>query len=68
MGFPALVLDASGPLVHLDVFESPDLPKHWLRLDRFEGGGYRREVVGVQTDEGVLPSFIYVAADQRARD
>jgi gamma-glutamylcyclotransferase (GGCT)/AIG2-like uncharacterized protein YtfP len=64
MGFPALVLDASAPVVHLELFESPDLPMHWSRLDQFEGEGYQRVRVEVETDEGKLPSFIYVAADQ----
>src|SRR5215203_7042237 len=33
LGHPGLVLDPLGPLVELDLFESPDLPDHWPRLD-----------------------------------
>lgn len=68
LGFPALVLDESGSQVSVDLFESDDLPHHWQRLDAFEGGGYHRVVVHVQTEDGEVPAFIYVAADQHAAD
>jgi gamma-glutamylcyclotransferase (GGCT)/AIG2-like uncharacterized protein YtfP len=66
LGFPALTLDPSGPLVNVNVFESPELPEHWARLDEFEGSGYKRVVVEVQTPEGTVPAFIYVLAEDRA--
>ena len=66
LGFPALTLDPSGPLVNVNVFESPDLPEHWARLDEFEGSGYRRVVVAVQTPQGELPAFIYVLAKEES--
>ena len=59
-GYRALVLDPAGPVVPVDVLESPDLPAHWARIDAFEGEGYRRVVVEVQTDDGPLPASIYV--------
>ena len=68
LGFPALVLDESGSKVSVDLFESDELPHHWPRLDAFEGDGYRRVVVQVHTDDGEIPAFIYVAADQNAED
>ena len=68
LGFPALVLDESGARVQVDLFESDDLPHHWARLDAFEGDGYRRVAVQIETDDGELPAFIYVAADQHAGD
>ncbi len=43
-------------------FESADLPRHWLRLDAFEGEGYRRVVTRVSTPEGDLDAWIYVLA------
>jgi gamma-glutamylcyclotransferase (GGCT)/AIG2-like uncharacterized protein YtfP len=61
-GYPALSLDAEGSLIHVDVFESPALPRHRHRLDAFEGPGYRRVAVEVATLEGVLPASIYVLA------
>jgi gamma-glutamylcyclotransferase (GGCT)/AIG2-like uncharacterized protein YtfP len=33
LGYPALVLDRSGPTIEVQVLESADLPEHWSRLD-----------------------------------
>ncbi len=63
LGYPALVLGADGAEVEVQVFESADLRDHWERLDAFEGAGYRRVAVDVETDKGVLPASIYVLAD-----
>jgi len=63
LGYPALVLEQDGPVLDVDVFESPALPHHWTRLDAFEGPGYRRVTVDVVTAEGVLPASIYVLAE-----
>ena len=62
LGFPGLVLDLDGPLVGVRIFDSPDLPNHWARLDAFEGSGYRRVVTAVNTVEGELMASIYVLA------
>jgi gamma-glutamylcyclotransferase (GGCT)/AIG2-like uncharacterized protein YtfP len=61
-GYPALILDPGGRRVDVDVFESADLPAHWLRLDAFEGAGYRRVNTTVSTAAGALDAFIYVLA------
>ena len=63
LGYPGLVLDPDAPAVDVHVFESRALPDHWDRLDAFEGAGYRRVVVDVSTDEGVVPASIYVLAE-----
>lgn len=68
LGFPALVLDDSGPEVAVQVLESDDLPAHWGRLDAFEGPGYRRVIVQVHTAEGVLDAHLYAAADDGTVD
>lgn len=60
LGYPALVLDPTGPAVEAQIFESPDLPGHWSRLDEFEGTGYQRVVTTVETAEGPLAASIYV--------
>ena len=60
LGFPGIVLDPAGPEVAVHVFESPDLPLHWNRLDDFEGSGYRRLTTSVATAEGNLAAEIYV--------
>ena len=63
-GYPGLILDANGSLIDVDVFESAALPRHWHRLDAFEGPGYRRVSVEVATADGVLTASIYVLAEQ----
>ena len=63
LGYPALVLDESGPELEVDVFESPALPEHWDRLDAFEGPGYRRATVDVAIEHGTLAASIYVLAE-----
>jgi gamma-glutamylcyclotransferase (GGCT)/AIG2-like uncharacterized protein YtfP len=65
LGYPALILDPNGPSVDVHLFESPDLPGHWRRLDAFEGAGYRRVATTVETDTGEVAAFIYVAAAER---
>ena len=35
LGYLALVLQADGPAIDVEVFESADLPDHWARLDDF---------------------------------
>lgn len=62
MGYPGIVLDANGPPVAVQVFESFDLVAHWGRLDSFEGPAYRRVEVQVAVNEGQLPAWIYVLA------
>jgi gamma-glutamylcyclotransferase (GGCT)/AIG2-like uncharacterized protein YtfP len=47
LGYPGLILDPKAPPVVVNLFESPDLPQHWSRLDEFEGPGYRRVVTDV---------------------
>lgn len=58
-GYLGLIL-GEGSDVDLMIFESEDLPDHWERLDIFEGESYGREVVEVETEEGILPVTIYV--------
>lgn len=60
LGYPGLMLDPRGPLVEVHLFESPDLPDHWSRLDEFEGAGYRRAVTQVCTADGECDAWIYV--------
>jgi gamma-glutamylcyclotransferase (GGCT)/AIG2-like uncharacterized protein YtfP len=65
LGFPGLILDPNGPSVDVELFESADLPKHWARLDRFEGSGYRRVATTVRTAAGERSAWIYVLAEER---
>ena len=34
----------------------------WERLDRFEGPGYKRWIVPVETDSGIVIANVYVAS------
>ena len=61
-GHPALFLDPAGPIVEIQLFESADLPRHWQRLDDFEGPGYRRTAVAVWVGETTVKAWIYAAA------
>ncbi|HEX3364476.1 gamma-glutamylcyclotransferase family protein [Phenylobacterium sp.] len=59
-GYPGLTLDPEGAKVAVQVFTSPDLPKHWARLDAFEGADYRRVAVTVTGPDGTeIEAFIY---------
>jgi gamma-glutamylcyclotransferase (GGCT)/AIG2-like uncharacterized protein YtfP len=60
LGFPGLVLTDDGPAVDVDIFESADLPKHWARLDEFEGAEYERVTTTARTADGAVPINIYV--------
>jgi beta-aspartyl-peptidase (threonine type) len=64
LGYPGLILDPQGSPVEVHLFESPQLPNHWSRLDEFEGAGYRRVVTQVQTAEGEVDACIYVLASE----
>lgn len=63
LGFPGLILDPLGSVVDVHLFESADLPEHWVRLDEFEGSGYQRVVTTVTTEESEQRAWIYVLAE-----
>ncbi|MEO9576195.1 MAG: gamma-glutamylcyclotransferase [Tateyamaria sp.] len=62
MGYPGLILDPEGGAVEVNLFHSTDLPDHWARLDAFEGPGYARVEISVDTETGPVPAYIYVLA------
>lgn len=45
LGYPALRWSPAGPSVPVELLVSADLPRHWDRLDRFEGSDYLRILV-----------------------
>ena len=59
-GYPGLILDPSGEVVEVHIFESSDLSDHWRRLDELEGAEYRRVVTKINTTDGDLEASIYV--------
>jgi gamma-glutamylcyclotransferase (GGCT)/AIG2-like uncharacterized protein YtfP len=68
LGYPGLIPDPDGPPVGVALFDSPDLPAHWERLDVFEGEGYRRVVVTVSTANGETDAWIYAVAPEAGCD
>ena len=54
LGYPALRWSTSGPAVPVDMFVSDELPRHWARLDEFEGADYLRILVPVFVGTGVV--------------
>ena len=62
LGCPGIVLDTSGGTVDVHVFESADLADFWPKLDAFEGEGYQRVVVQVETADGTIDAQIYELA------
>lgn len=60
MGYPAIVLAEDAPPVEVQIFESVDLPRHWPRLDDFEGVEYQRATALAQSPAGELLVSVYV--------
>ena len=52
MGCPGIVPDPAGNAVAGFLLSADTLEAHWARLDEFEGAGYRRVCVDVQTEGG----------------
>ena len=55
-GYPALHLDADGPVVPGYLLTSADLPANWPAIDAFEGPGYRRTIAPVRRQDGTIVS------------
>ncbi len=64
-GFPAMAWRPDGPRVPVKLFVSADLDRHWRRLDEFEGDGYRRILVPVDNDSGIV-AIANIYADRAA--
>lgn len=62
IGFPGLVLDPGGEAIAVQVLESDALDAHWTSLDAFEGAGYRRVSITVETEGGQVEAWIYALA------
>ncbi len=61
-GHPGFIPDANGDIVNGLVFISNDLPKHWARLDKFEGKDYRRVPIRAKLENGeIIEAQIYRA-------
>lgn len=68
LGYPGLVLDATGAEVRGMIFSSAQLCEHWERLDAFEGDGYERVVTCARLDDGTaVQAHVYVLHRDRAQ-
>lgn len=65
-GLEGLSLDATGPMVDVDVIESEALDRHLDRLDRSLGRGYRRIATTVQLADGSLVTADVYESDPEA--
>lgn len=66
LGFPALRWAPGDPSVASWLFESPDLPQHWPRLDQFEGAEYLRLLVPVHAGARIVAiANVYATPDSR---
>lgn len=63
IGFPAFVRNPEGSEVDVQVFESEELPRHWARLDAFEGLGYTRILVPVRCEDEVVVAWLYALSE-----
>ena len=64
MGYPGFRWSRAGDVVTVKVFESPDLRRHWRRIDDFEGPDYLRSLVPVaRADQSVVVANIYQIRD-----
>ncbi|NET50329.1 MAG: gamma-glutamylcyclotransferase [Merismopedia sp. SIO2A8] len=66
VGYPGITLDNHGEEVEGFLFSSEHLPKHWSRLDEFEGEGYERVLTTVTLKDGmVTDAYIYELRTKR---
>jgi len=56
----------AGPTVAVELFVSADLPRHWARLDEFEGTDYLRLLVPLFSGTGVVAVANLYSARQAA--
>ena len=60
IGYPGIVLKETGEQIEGLLFTSEELPRHWDRLDAFEGEGYERVLTTVTlANARTLEAFVY---------
>lgn len=52
LGWPVLILDASGERINGQLFQAPRLAQNWALVDEFEGPAYRRVLTVVTRPAG----------------
>ena len=61
-GYNVLSWTPDGPPLPAMLFVSDELPRHWERIDEFEGDGYRRIVIPARVGETDVLANVYVGA------
>ncbi len=61
-GLPIFRWQASVRTIEASLLLSPDLPRRWRQIDRFEGSSYKRRLITVATDVGISVANIYASA------
>lgn len=65
IGYPGIIPDESGDEVPGLLFTSEELPRHWSRLDEFEGEGYERVLVQAGLEDGTqMDAYVYALRDR----
>ncbi|MEO0366318.1 MAG: gamma-glutamylcyclotransferase [Pseudomonadota bacterium] len=68
LGYPAMIPDASAPLIEGFIFESDQLHEHWARLDEFEGDAYCRVQDTARLSTGAsVSAYVYALATPENR-
>lgn len=60
-GLPLFVWEPRGPSLKAQLFTSSVLPSRWEQIDEFEGSYYRRTLIPVARNDGIVIANIYVA-------
>lgn len=63
--FPGYTWNSDGGRVKAHLLRSSALPMHWARLDEFEGDDYRRHIVPVEIESGLVFAYVYEIQKQR---
>jgi gamma-glutamylcyclotransferase (GGCT)/AIG2-like uncharacterized protein YtfP len=63
-GYPGIVLDEIGSEVEGFIFSSDELAAHWMRLDEFEGAGYKRVLARATLEDGtIVDAYVYALSE-----
>ena len=67
-GCPGLAIDPEGEAIEVFLLTAPGLKDRWPQLDAFEGTGYCRAAVDVETESGTVSAWIYVLSEESLSD
>jgi len=62
-GLPIFKYRPELPAINARLLKAPGLAQFWERLDQFEGKGYARHLIPVQTKSGWSVAYVYEQID-----